>query len=138
LKLPGKWTRTKPMNHNGKKQRGFTLIEMMIALTILALVVAAVSQALAQSLSLAHRIKEETTLSLLAQSKMAEIESAREMPVSDRGTFSGEFSHYAWQVTVNDSGLSSLQKVEVTVRDTLADKADSFTLLSFQCRDETS
>ena len=138
MNLPGKGTRKKPMNRNGKKQGGFTLIEMMIALTILAIVVAAVAQALAQSLSLAHRIKKETTLSLLAQSKMAEIESAREMPVSDRGTFSGEFSHYAWQVTVSDSGLSSLQKVEVTVRDTLADKADSFTILSFQCRDETS
>jgi len=126
------------MTCRGKNQRGFTLIEMMIALTILALVVAAVAQAMAQSLTLAHRIKKETTLSLLAQSKMAEIESAEEVPVSDRGNFTGEFSHYAWQVTVTESGLSPLHKVEVTVMDTLAEKSDHFTLSSFLCKDETS
>jgi len=126
------------MNHNGKKQRGFTLIEMMIALTILALVVAAVSQALAQSLSLAHRIKEETTLSLLAQSKMAEIEAAKEISGSDRGNFSGNFSQYAWQVIVRESGIPTLKKVEVTVKNTLAEKSESFHLTSLLCRGETS
>jgi general secretion pathway protein I len=126
------------MTRTGKDQSGFTLIEMMIALTILALVVAAVAQALAQSLTLAHRIKQETTLSLLAQSKMAEIESAKEAPVSDRGNFSGEFSQYVWQVNVKESGLSTLQKVEVTVVDTLSKKAESFSLSSFLCKDETS
>ncbi|OPY87509.1 MAG: hypothetical protein A4E72_01474 [Syntrophus sp. PtaU1.Bin208] len=127
------------MKNNGRSQGGFTLIEIMIALTVLALVVAAVAQALAQSLALAHRIKEETTLSLLAQSKMAEIESAKEIPVADRGHFSGDYSHYVWQVTVSESSLSTLQKVEVTVMDALSsDKSGGYTLSSFLCKDETS
>jgi len=138
LKTREKVNQKKPMTCKGKNQRGFTLIEMMIAMTILALVVAAVAQALAQSLTLAHRIKKETTLSLLAQSKMAEIESAKEVPVSDRGNFTGELSHYTWQVTVTESGLSALHKVDVTVMDTLAEKSDHFTLSSFLYKDETS
>lgn len=118
--------------------KGFTLIEMMIALTILALVVAAISHALSQSLGLAHRIKKETTLSLLAQSKMAEIEAVKGPVGSDRGTFGGNFSQYAWQVIVRESGIPTLKKVEVTVKDTLAEKSDSFHLSSLQCMDETS
>jgi len=126
------------MTGTGNNKQGFTLIEMMIALTILALVVAAVAQALSQSLTLAHWIKKETTLSLLAQSKMAEIESAKETAVSDRGHFDGDFSHYAWQVVVKDSGIPTLKKVEVTVMDTLSHKSESFHLSSFQCKDEAS
>ncbi|SEM51929.1 general secretion pathway protein I [Syntrophus gentianae] len=127
-----------PMKNNERNQGGFTLIEIMIALTVLALVVAAVAQALAQSLALAHRIKEETTLSLLAQSKMAEIESAKEMPLSDRGNFTGDYSQYAWQVTVSEIDFATLQKVEVTVRNTLSDKSAGYCLSSFQYRDEKS
>jgi len=121
-----------------KNARGFTLIEMMIALTILALVVAAVSHSLSQSLAMAHRIKKETTLSLLAQSKMAEIEAAKEISSSDRGNFSGNFSQYAWQVIVRESGIPTLKKVEVTVKNTLAEKSESFHLTSLLCRGETS
>jgi general secretion pathway protein I len=127
-----------PLAGTGKNTKGFTLIEMMIALTILALVVAAVAHALSQGLALAHRIKKETTLSLLAQSKMAEIESARVTAGSGRGNFSGNFSQYSWQVTVSESGIPSLKKVEVTVMDTLAEKSAGFHLSSFQCKDETS
>jgi len=121
-----------------KNARGFTLIEMMIALTILALVVAAVSHALSQSLAMAHRIKKETTLSLLAQSKMAEIEAAKELVGSDRGHFSGNFSQYAWQVVVRESGIPTLKKVEVTVKDTLAEKSEGFHISSLQCKGEPS
>jgi len=121
-----------------KNARGFTLIEMMIALTILALVVAAVSHSLSQSLAMAHRINKETTLSLLAQSKMAEIEAAKEISSSDRGNFSGNFSQYAWQVIVRESGIPTLKKVEVTVKNTLAEKSESFHLTSLLCRGETS
>lgn len=121
-----------------KNTKGFTLIEMMIALTILALVVAAVAHALSQSLALAHRIKKETTLSLLAQSKMAELEAAGSNAVSGRGNFSGNFSQYSWQVTVRDSSIPSLKKVEVTVMDTLAEKSAGFHLSGFQCKDEKS
>lgn len=126
-----------PMKLRGSSQGGFTLIETMIALTILALVVSAVAQALAQSLAMAHRIKTETTLALLAQSKMAEVESSRELPVSDRGRFPGDFSQYAWQVTVSEGGFPQLQRVEVTVTNSFSDKTEGYRLSSFQYRDET-
>lgn len=120
-----------------KSEKGFTLIEMMIALTVLALVVTAVSHALSQSLALAHRIKKETTLSLLAQSKMAEIEAAKEPAGSDHGHFGGNFSQYAWQVSVRGSGIPNLKKVEVTVMDTLSEKSERFRLSSLLCKEES-
>ena len=125
------------MMKTGKRQKGFTLIEMMIALTVLALVVAAVSHALSQSLAMAHRIKKDTTLSLLAQSKMAEIEAAEEGAASDHGNFGGNFSQYGWQVSVRGSGIPTLKKVEVTVWDTLSEKRESFRLTSLQYREES-
>ena len=54
-------------------RRGFTLLEVMIAMAILSITLVAVFQSQSQSISMAGSSRFLTTASLLAQSRMVEI-----------------------------------------------------------------
>jgi len=86
-----------------KKGSGFTLLEVMIAIAIIAITLGAVFGSQSQSLSLANEAKFSTTAALLAQSKMAEIEAVNpEDLASDSGDFGENFPNYHWNFTVRD------------------------------------
>ena len=58
-----------------KKASGFTLMEVMIAMTILAIALVTIFQSQSQSISMSSDSRFMTTASLLAQSKMVELET---------------------------------------------------------------
>lgn len=89
--------------HYAKKSSGFTLLEVMIAITIIAITLVTVFGSQSQSLSLANEAKFSTTAALLAQSKMAEFEAVNpEDLASDSGSFGENFPNYHWNLTVSD------------------------------------
>ena len=86
-----------------KRNTGFTLLEVMIAMAIIAITLVVVFGSQSQSLSLANEAKFNTTAALLAQSKMAEIEILNpEDLISDSGDFGEDFPGYIWQLSVGD------------------------------------
>lgn len=86
-----------------KSLRGFTLLEVMVAMAIIAIALTAVLGSQSQSLSLASEAKFSTTAALLAQSKMAEIEAEKpEDLTSDSGDFGEDYPGYRWDKSVND------------------------------------
>jgi general secretion pathway protein I len=92
---------------------GFTLLEVMVAMAILAIALVAVFRSQAQSISIANEARLATTASFLAQSKMAEIES---MGVEGTyGDFGEDFSNYRWEVSTSDTELKYLTKVKLIV-----------------------
>ena len=96
---------------------GFTLLEVMIAMAILAITLVTVYQSQSQSISMASSSRFLTTASLLAQGRMARIDAAdpREV-VSAKGDFGEEFSDYAWQVEVGDvKEIPLLKRIALTV-----------------------
>lgn len=95
---------------------GFTLLEVMIAMAILATTLVVVFQSQSQSISTTGIARFQTTASLLAQIKIAEIEAAKpEFIVSDSGDFGDDFHGYSWQVNVTETGFDKLKKIEVQV-----------------------
>jgi len=87
----------------GRKYRGFTLLEVMIAIAIIAIAFGAVLGSQSQSLTLANEARFITTAALLAQSKMAEIEAMDvHDPTSDAGDFGEDFPGYRWELGVHD------------------------------------
>jgi general secretion pathway protein I len=116
---------------DGKK--GFTLLEVMIAMTILAIALVALSRSQSQSLAVTGGSREETTLCLLAQSKMAEMESGTALSTSsDKGDFGTDFPDIAWESRVSDSAIQNLKKIEVAVRDKRAAKDKPFKLVLYK------
>jgi general secretion pathway protein I len=90
---------------------GFTLLEVMAAVAIIAITLVVIFGSQSQSVSLASEAKFTTTAALLAQSKIAEIEA--ETPgdlISNSGDFGEDFPGYHWESTVSDVGFSEAQE----------------------------
>ncbi|MBW2631295.1 MAG: type II secretion system minor pseudopilin GspI [Deltaproteobacteria bacterium] len=119
--------------HRNSGFRGFTLLEVMIAMAILATTLVVVFQSQSQSVSMAGRARFETTASLLAQSKVSEIEATSpEKVVSDSGDFGDDFPDYSWQVDVTETELESLKKIEVKVVNERLTSNNSFRLVLYR------
>jgi len=92
---------------------GFTLLEVMIALAVISIALMALLGSQSQGLSLANESRFNTTASLLAQGKMAEIEALTDQQdlASDSGNFGDEFRDYAWQVSIHDVTFEGAGKI---------------------------
>ena len=96
---------------------GFTLIEVMVALAIAALSLAAVTAAMSQMVDAANSMKERTYASWIALNKIAELRLSNVVPeVSDD---SGEIEYagleWTWRSTISETGVENLFRVDVTV-----------------------
>ncbi len=95
------------------KPQGFTLLEVMIAVAVLAIALAAVLGLQSRSLSLAAESRFHTTAALLAQGKMAEMAvTGMGNLASDSGDFGDVFAGYAWRVSVQNADLPGLEKMK--------------------------
>jgi general secretion pathway protein I len=86
-----------------REDRGFTLLEVMVAIALIAIALTAVLGSQSQSVSLAGEARFNTTAALLAQSKMAEMElQDPEDLTADSGDFEEDFPGYTWNLSVSN------------------------------------
>lgn len=105
--------------------RGFTLLEVIIAIAILAIALTSLFGSQSQSLSLAVEARFNVTASFLAQEKIAEYEAGLREFVDDEGDFGESFQGFTWRAEVQDADLAELeglgelepplQRVELTI-----------------------
>ncbi|MCF8068679.1 MAG: prepilin-type N-terminal cleavage/methylation domain-containing protein [Desulfobacterales bacterium] len=106
-----------------KSPQGFTLFEVMIAITVIAIVLTAVYQLHAQTISMNMNARFYTVAPLLAQGKMVEIETRQLNDLTDdSGNFGENYPDYFWQVAVEDfeneelgDTVNGLKKISVVV-----------------------
>jgi general secretion pathway protein I len=98
------------------KAEGFTLMEVMIAMAILAIALVAVFQLQSQSISMSTDSRFMTTAALLAQSKMVESEAVTTLTNrKEDGDFGPDYPQYTWYLEVGDTELAQFKKIEVKV-----------------------
>ena len=115
------------------RHSGFTLLEVMIAMAMLAIVLVTAFQSQSQSISMASESRFETTAPLLAQSKMAEIETMKMSDVNaGEGDFGEKFPNYAWRVEVSDTEFEALKKIEVQVTSSALKSRNSYRLVLYR------
>ena len=102
---------------------GFTLLEVMIALAVMSIVLVSVYRMHSQSLSMNTAARFYTLAPLLAQSKMAELEtlSSDGFP-NDSGDFGEQYPGYSWQTSITDVSsevlgevANDLKRIDLTV-----------------------
>ncbi len=90
-------------------QRGFSLLEVMIALGILAIVLLSVYRLHSQTIAMTIESRFMTQAPLLARSALARWEDpARPQPASDEGDFGPELPGYRWRITAEEVTAPSL------------------------------
>ena len=95
-----------------ESQRGFTLLEVMVALSIIAIVLVSVYRMHAQTISMNNEVRFYATAPMLAQIKMAEIESESLKDMGDdSGDFGDEFSDYRWNIVIDDVESTTLGNI---------------------------
>lgn len=97
---------------------GFTLLEVMIALAIVAIALVTLLSLSNRSIMVQERIQKLTRATLLAQQLMSEqelvgTESRTWEPQED--VFAEPFSDFRWQISFQDTMLSSVKQINVTV-----------------------
>lgn len=102
--------------------RGFTLLEVMVALAIVALSLTAVGASMSQMINSAGSMRDRTYASWIAQNRIAELRLAPKTP--NVGATSGEVQYantdWTWRAVVSETGVDDLYRIDVAV--SLADR----------------
>lgn len=97
--------------------RGFTLIEVLVALAILAIALAAASRASAMMADSSVELRNRLLAGWVAQNRLAELQARRAWP--DPGTREGEVEQaglkLAWRETVSPTPNQAFRRVEISV-----------------------
>ncbi|NOX80366.1 MAG: prepilin-type N-terminal cleavage/methylation domain-containing protein [Deltaproteobacteria bacterium] len=104
---------------------GFTFLEVMVAVAIIAIALVTLIGSQSQSVSIAGEARFDIMASLLAQQKLTEIEAGNfDSLFSDEGDFGKQYPDYRWHTVVqslgeDETGLSGtggmLKAVDLTV-----------------------
>jgi prepilin-type N-terminal cleavage/methylation domain-containing protein len=128
------------------RRHGFTLIEALAAMTLLAIVLPALTQGLSVASQAASSARHHTEATQLAQQQMSELIATGAW---QQGTLSGDFSpdwpQYQWQATVQtwvgDTTGTGLQEIDLRVnwldRNTM-DSVDLSTLVYPSAQQQSS
>ncbi len=97
-----------------RSEQGFTLLEVMIAIAILAISMSMLFGSQSQSISLITESKFNTQASLLAGLKIAYLESGKEELINGDGDFGEDYPGYSWKIEIDDphiDGSELLQEI---------------------------
>jgi general secretion pathway protein I len=118
--------------------RGFTLLEVMVSVAIVAIAFSAVYKLYSQAFAMNQSARFYTTATLLAQTKLAELSTQSPGDLTDgSGNFEDEFADYSWQITVREVEAEeltlpqqSLRQIDIVI--TNDQQGESFALRTYR------
>lgn len=100
-----------------RRMRGFTLLEVMVALVIISISMVFISQTVAQYLDDSITLRARIYASWIAQNKIVEFRLANVVP--EVGITSGEVEYanvfWDWSAEISETGVENLYRVDVSI-----------------------
>ena len=100
-----------------RRQYGFTLVEVMVALVIVALALAAVTASMSQMVDQANLMRERTYASWIGLNRITELRLAPTTP--NVGSSNGEVQYanvdWSWRAVVSETEVEDLYRIDVSV-----------------------
>lgn len=105
------WRRNEQKGH-----RGFTILEVLIALAIIAIVLITCVRAQNQNIRLHQLSRDITIATILARQKMGEIEIAGFPELGENeGDFEDTFPRFTWKTTVSMTPFEEARRIDLSV-----------------------
>jgi len=100
-----------------RSNSGFTIIEVMVALAIVAFSLTAIAASMGQMIDTANAMRERSYASWIAQNKITEMRLANIVPevTSTSGEVDYAGTEWAWRAVISGTGVENLFRVDVTV-----------------------
>ncbi|MBI4831349.1 MAG: type II secretion system minor pseudopilin GspI [Candidatus Lindowbacteria bacterium] len=100
-----------------RSNSGFTLLEVMVALSIIAVALVTLLGTHLMSLDLARKHKDQTLTTVLAREKMEETMTVPfDTLASDSGDFGPIHPECTWELEVEEADIENLKKIKIIVK----------------------
>ena len=97
---------------NRQTASGFTLLEVMVAMAIMAIVLVSVYRMHSQTLTMNTAARFYTQAPMLAQSKLAQLEGdSSGIVAGDSGDFGDKFPGYTWSISTDEVSSEALGEI---------------------------
>ncbi len=102
-----------------KKQTGFLLVEILVALVILAIPLAAITRAVSQAIDTTAALRDRSIAMWVAQDRLTMHRIERDWPSLKTTTGTSEMADrsWRWQEKVISTSIVQLHRVEIEIRD---------------------
>lgn len=119
------------------RRRGFTLLEMMVALSIIAIVLVSVYRLQSQTILMNIRSRFDTIAPMLAGQKLVETEQDLKDAGSASGDFGDDYPGFAWEVKVTEVTSEMLGQVaedmrQIDVKVFFQDESNSYEIKAYR------
>jgi len=100
-----------------RPSRGFTLLEILVALAVLAIALAATARSMGAAIDTTAALRDRTLARWVAEDKLAQLELGREWPALDTKEGDADMGGRAfrWRQQTSASPVARMRRVEVSV-----------------------